>query len=243
MKNHTENKLHIWRVTPHAIFASFAIVGVTIALVAVTILSGISPHELFTGLLASFLRVCIAFVISLVLAVVIGILLTRNTKIENFILPFLDLMQSFPNFAILPLILVWFSSKTLAVITILIITMIWPILFAVIGGTKSSRNDLAEAATVFGAKGWRRWRDFYIPTLCPAIITGSIVGWGEGWEAVVGAEIIARAGGIGTSIAHATETGQTQLFLTLLALLLFVIFLFNSWVWLALLKRSARFNI
>ena len=82
-----------------------------------------------------------------------------------------------------------------------------------------------------------------MPTLCPAIITGSIVGWGEGWEAVVGAEIIARAGGIGTSIAHATETGQTQLFLTLLALLLFVIFLFNSWVWLALLKRSARFNI
>ncbi len=142
-----------------------------------------------TDLSYSSARLIVAYAVSIILAMVFALFMTRG-KIGAFFLPFFDVMQSFPTFAMLPLVVRVFGAGNTTVIIFLVVTIIWPVLFAIISSQKLVKEEWDEAAEVFGATGWRRLVHYYIPLSYPGIVTGSIVGLGEGWEAVVGAEII-----------------------------------------------------
>lgn len=231
---------HIWHEARHAILVSSALAVATVFILGIAMVSGADLPRILSGLSVSFVRVTIAYFASLVLAVAVGIAVTRSPRVEALALPILDVLQSFPNFALLPIVIVWFGAGSISIITILVVTMVWPILFAVVSGTKSIRAELGEAAWIFGARGRKALRAFLLPALFPAMVSGSIVGWGEGWEAIVGAEIIAQGSGIGNQIASAVKSGQNDLVFIMLLILMYVIFLINTWVWLALLRKAAQ---
>lgn len=191
-----------------------------------------------SGLLTSTIRLIIAYAISVVLA--LGLALLARGRIGTFFLPFFDVMQSFPTFAMLPLAVHWFGASNTTVILFLIVTIIWPMLFAIISSQKLIREDWEEAATIFGAKGWKKLVYFVFPISYPGLITGSIVGLGEGWEAVVGAEIIIglQGNGLGSFFNANGESGRLVIF-GVFALLLFI-FSLNKIVWLPLLEKSHK---
>lgn len=192
-----------------------------------------------TDLAWSTVRLIIAFAISLFLALVLGITLTRG-KLGDFFLPLFDVLQSFPSFAILPLAVNYFGSSNITVISFLVITMVWPMLFAVASSVKLVKAEWQEAAQIYGATGIKRFLYFGLPTSYPGLITGAIVGLGEGWEAVVGAEIISgyKDAGLGNFFAANGETGSVALF-GIFALLL-MIFVMNRILFLPLLEKSHK---
>lgn len=198
-----------------------------------------SRQSFVLDLLFSTVRLVIAFVISVVLALVLGLLFSKG-KLANVSLPFFDVMQSFPAFALLPLAVYKFGKSDLTVIFFLVFTIIWPVLFAIISSLKLSKHEWEEAALIYGATGWKRIVYFALPVTYPGIITGSIVGLGEGWEAVVGAEIIVGLSdrGLGTFFSVHGETGNIALF-GVFALLLFI-FALNKIIWLPLLEKSHK---
>ncbi len=197
------HKVHIYRRQAHlrlTILASLAVVALLIFFVKI---NHISLGNLFVDLLASAYRVSVAYVISFCLSVIIGLLVTRNRTIEDIFLPILDVLQSFPSFAILPIAILYFGASDFTAIFFLVITILWPVLFNVVGGIKSIRGDVGEAAQVFGARGAKKIWSFLLPAILPSIVTGSIIGWGEAWEAIVGAEIIGISRGIGAFLNDA----------------------------------------
>ena len=242
MKILPAHRLHIWKSTRHISVMTVVIGIVAILLVWVAVMVQADLSQMLAGLLLSFWRIVVAYGISLGLAVVVSLAVTRNAKVEAALLPILDVLQSFPNFAILPITVTAFGAGSVTVIILLVITIIWPIMFGIIGGAKTLRSDLGEVATIFGARGWKRMRAFLLPSIFPAAVTGSIVGWGEGWEAVVGVEIIARSSGIGGYINDVTNVGETRLLVLTLIILMFIIFVINNWVWLRLLRRTAQWG-
>src|SRR3989338_1700238 len=125
MKILPAHRLHIWKSTRHISVMTVAIGIVAILLVWVTVMVQADLSQMLVGLLLSFWRVVVAYGISLGLAVVVGLVVTRNAKIEAAFLPVLDVLQSFPNFAILPVIVMVFGAGSAAVITVLVITMVW----------------------------------------------------------------------------------------------------------------------
>lgn len=205
-------------------------------------LFNISLKLLLVDLLASSLRVAVAYLISLVISVLMAIAITRNIYLEDFFLPILDVLQSFPSFAILPIALLWFGASDLTAILFLVITILWPVLFSVVAGIKNIRGDVGEAAVVFGARGLKKIWHFLLPAVFPAIITGSIIGWGEAWEAIVGAEIIGISRGIGAFLDDASKNGQGRVLIVGIVVLLFFIFFLNKLIWLPLLKRSTEYT-
>ena len=201
-------------------------------------LSHINAGTFLKDLGISALRLIIAYAISLFVALAAALLLIEG-RLGAFFLPLFDVLQSFPSFALLPLIILWFGKSDLTVITFLVVTIIWPLLFAIISSMKTVREDWEEAATVFGARGWKRLAYFSLPISYPGIVTGSIVSLGDGWDSVIGAEIIVglQAAGLGNFF---TQAGSTQLILFgVLAMLLFI-FAINKILWLPLLEKSHR---
>ncbi len=206
--------------------------------------TNLDQTQLYAGILVSFLRTTAAYVISLIFALTIALIMSSSVWIENLFLPIFDVLQSFPSFALFPVLAVALqSAPELVIIIVLVIAMIWPILFTVLSGLKNRRQDLEEAATIFGAKGWKRLQFFTFPELLPSIITGSIVGWGDGWELIIGAELLVSVKiGIGHYLGELGSSQQNTLLAFGIVALMFFLFFINKLIWLPLLHEATQYE-
>ncbi len=227
---------HLTRKRKHkrTVFFFLAIIVLVIAFIG--IYSGNSFGILLSSLGLSLFRLISAYIISLVVATLIAVSISNN-KIGDSLIPVFDLMQNLPSFALIPLFVMWFGYTNLMTIIFAATSILWPILFYMLRALKMENKDKEDAAKIFGATGWKKMLYFSLPVAFPAAVTGSIVGFSIGWEAIIGVEIIGLSNGIGPFINNPANIGNKGLILGLSALLL-VVFLINRLVWMPLLKKS-----
>lgn len=189
----------------------------------------------------STLRLFVAYVLALVLGWGLALLFCRGTM-ARVALPIFDVLQSFPTFAALPLAVAAWGESDVTVVVFLLITIVWPIFFSVTSTMQRVPRDWQEAAHVYHLRGWRYVKSFLLPASYPGAITGSIIGLGEGWEALVATEIIVGSQqGLGNFFQIFSQN-ITMTFFGILGFLL-LIFSLNKIVWLPLLERSHRHTV
>lgn len=226
----------IWRSRWHIVAALVFLllpIGYLYFLAQVTHLA---TSDLLVDMVSSLGRIVAAYLIAAFLGWSLAILFYRGRR-GAIVLPLFDVLQSIPTFAALPLAILVLGPTNATVILFLVLAIIWPIFFSVVSSLKLIRQDWQDAAHIANLRGWNYVRLFLWPASFSGLITGTVVGLGEGWEALVATEIIVRVRtGLGTFFsAHA---GSYQL--TLLAMLgmLLVIFAINKLIWLPLLAYS-----
>ncbi len=198
----------------------------------------IATSKLFLDLFVSTWRLAAAYFISLALSWFWAILFFRGRR-AVIALPLFDVLQSFPTFAALPLAVLAFGASHFTIIFFLVVTVIWPIFFSMISSLKLIRKDWEEAARVCGLRGFNFLRHFLLPASIPGLVTGSIIGLGEGWEALVATEIISGTQtGLGSFFSAFRNNSVITAF-GILGLLLFI-FSINKLVWFPLLNWSHR---
>jgi NitT/TauT family transport system permease protein len=202
-------------------------------------LSKIGWGELGIALLRTLYRLALAYGIALLLGVTIALLVGWSPWIDAFF-PFFDVLQNIPSFALIPIFIYFLGYGDLMIILFAVSSIIWPILFAVLTAIKSAHSDLADAAEIFGARGYKRVLHYLAPLSYPAIVTGSIVGVAIGWESVIGAEIIAGSGGFGAFIKSAGATGINPTTIAGTLAILVVVFVINRLIWAPLLSESTK---
>ncbi len=217
---------------------------VTIAFVALPFIfflifsrvANLSFPELMSNLALSSIRLFIAYLFAAFIGWTCAVLFYRG-KLATLALPFFDVLQSFPTFAALPIaVTLWGPSET-TIILFLVLTIIWPIFFSIVSNLSILRRDWREAASVYHLHGWNHFRYFLWPASRPGLITGSIIGLGEGWEALIATEIIVQAPkGLGAFFVSVNNNAIVTSFGILGFLLL--IFSINKLVWLPLLHWS-----
>lgn len=218
--------------------------GVLILPIVFIILGGwishISVTDVSMALAVSGWRLFAAYVISTIIAIALAVSLGQG-KVGDFMIPVFDLLQNIPSFAMIPVFaLVWGYTNSMA-IGFAVSAMIWPILFNVLVALRTAKTDLNEAATIFGANGFKRFYSYSLPLSFPALVTGSIVSVSIGWEAVIGVEIIGFKDGIGNFLTNsAGQDGNHALIFGLIALLL-IVFSLNKLVWLPLIQQSKKY--
>jgi ABC-type nitrate/sulfonate/bicarbonate transport system permease component len=198
----------------------------------------LAAPELFFNLFASTGRLLVAYIISIVIAWTCALLFYQGRR-ATIALPVFDVLQSFPTFAALPLATYAWGASNFTVIFFLVITIIWPIFFSILSSLKLVRHDWQEAAQIAGLSGWEYLRYFLLPVTTPGLITGSIIGLGEGWEALVATEIIVSVtSGLGSFFRSAAHDPMITAF-GILGFLLFI-FSINKLIWLPLLDWGHR---
>jgi ABC-type nitrate/sulfonate/bicarbonate transport system permease component len=219
------------------LIAGFSIILIPLSgLFAFSLVSGIDLYTVLSDLGISAVRLFVAFVISIVLAWGLVVLLVRGKTSTPAVAAF-DVLQSVPTFALLPVAVhVWGPSNT-TIIFFLVITVIWPIIFSIVSALKQVQRSRTEAIIVSRIKGWNYVRYYLLPLTAPGIVTGAIIGLGEGWEALIGTEIILNTSrGLGSFFQSFSESSSMTLFGVLIFLT--IIYAINKFVWLPLLEKS-----
>jgi NitT/TauT family transport system permease protein len=169
--------------------------------------------------------------------------------------PFAQVASSVPATSLFPLIVMVVIHRpggtNLAAVLLVLTGMQWYILFNLLAGVHAIPGDLREAARSLGITGFRQFRVLTLPAMLPSLVTGSITGWGGGWNALIVSEYLEFAGhtyrvlGIGALLQEATNPpgDQAMMVLSLVAMVV-VIVLMNRFFWRRMYAAAAdRFKI
>ena len=123
--------------------------------------------ELSIGLLHTLYRLILAYGLALVVGVVLALIVGSSLWAIDFFFPFFDVLQNIPSFALIPLFIYFFGYGDTMIVLFAVSSIVWPILFAVLTAIKSAHTDLNDAATIFGARGFKRIIHYLAPLSSP----------------------------------------------------------------------------
>lgn len=223
--------------------------------------SGFSPQQTVTigyfaaALLLTFTRLLISYALALIISIPLALLISHSPKAERVLFPLFDIIQSIPVLAFFPVVILFFVHYNFyngAAIFILLITMMWSLVFSVVGGLKIIPQDIKSAAQIFHVTKWAYIKKVLLPSVFPYLVTGSLLAWAGGWNIVIVAEVLHTyipggtvsqdLFGIGSVLVSSAASGNQHVFLSALGAMIVVIGLLNFFVWQKLLKYAERFK-
>jgi taurine transport system permease protein len=152
---------------------------------------------------ASLRRIVSAGLLAAVVGVPLGLLLGMSRRMADFVHPLLNFFQSVSGVAWLPLLLVWFGFGERTILVAVNYTVLFPVIFNALLGARSVPRIYGDGLRTLGAPRWRIVRDVVLPGALPNIATGMRLGLAYGWRALIAAEMLVGAHGLGYMIFSA----------------------------------------
>lgn len=148
----------------------------------------------------------------ILVAVPLGILLTRIPKIANFVIGTVGVVQTFPSLAILAFFIPILGVGKIPAIAALFFYSMLPILRNKYTGLKDVNKSLLEAGTGMGMSSWQRTMHVELPLSIPVIMAGVRVStvYLIGWATLAS---FIGAGGLGDYIFNGLNLYRTDLIL------------------------------
>jgi len=162
--------------------------------------------ELPTDILASLRRVSIAWLVSVLVAVPLGLWQASSPRVERFLDPVFELLRPISPLAWIPMAILWFGISETGKVFIIFIATFFPILLNTVSGVKGIDPVLIRAGRALGCKTQRAlFLRVMLPAAMPTILVGLRVAFGTGWAAIIAAELVAAQSGLGYLIADGME--------------------------------------
>src|SRR5947209_13015830 len=203
--------------------------------------------ELPLAAASSFVRLSIAYGISLAWTIPLAAWIGRNPRGSRYLTPVLEVAASLPATALLPIIVGFALFATaslgpaaeLSAVLIALFSMQWYLLFNLIAGVRAIPGDLHEAARSFGLRGRTYWRRVLLPAMVPSLLTGSITAWGAGWNALIVSEYIPflnpppHVSGLGYLLDLATfsKPPDNEMILPTILMMIVIVLSMNKHLW------------
>ena len=206
-------------------------------------------------------RLAIAYGISLVVAIGMGVLAAEHKRIATVFYPLYDIGQGVPILALFPVLFLGLNqlignpgiALELTCITMLVLDMIWYMFLNIVSAVKNIPTEIKEVGQLFGFKGLKRVTHIVIPSILPSIVTGSILSWGTGWNTIIFAEYMPSTEptipplsvpGLGSLLDKAGyEYGNTVILIFLLGIVAIIVLSMEAFVWRRLLRKFERYHV
>lgn len=180
---------------------------------------GFEDKTLIFDLVASFQRLFIGLLISLVLGIGIGILLAKSKTADETLGSLILALQSVPSIVWLPLAIMWFGLNEKSVIFIVVLggTLVMTINMRM--GIKSVTPLYIRAAQTMGSRGIDLFIRVIFPASIPYAVTGIRLAWAFAWRALMAAEILSTGPGLGYTLKYASDFGDMSLVIAVMILI------------------------
>lgn len=175
-----------------------------------TLISMIQSGELFVHIGASLYRVMIGFSIAFVFAFLLGIMAGLKPSLTPYYNPIVEFLRNVPPLSLIPLLILWVGIGEESKIIIIILASFFPMFLNIKKGFGSCDEKLIEVGKVLALNTRQRFLKIILPSAIPDILLGMKVGLGYSWRAIIGAEMIAAASGLGYFILDAQNMSRSD---------------------------------
>lgn len=152
---------------------------------------------IFTAVLVTFLRIWFLMLISVLLALVLGILAARVRTAGAIIVPITNVLQAVPVISFFPIILVFFIVRIggglgveLATDFLIITALIWNLILGVYEAIIHIPEQYHQVSRVFGIGLWNKLSNLYLPASFPMIVSNIMPSFASGLFYVTLSEVI-----------------------------------------------------
>jgi NitT/TauT family transport system permease protein len=143
-----------------------------------------APRALPLYAFYSVVRIALAYVLSLLFALVYGYIAAYNKRLEGLMVAVLDILQSIPVLSFLPGVMLamvaLFPTRQLGVefgaILLIFTGQVWNMAFSFYASLKSIPRELREAAQIYGFGKWQRFVELEKCSCWASAISGC-----QGW--------------------------------------------------------------
>lgn len=116
--------------------------------------------------------IVVCTLLSIVVGLPIGILMSRSDKVQAVINPILDVMQTMPSFVYLIPIVMLLGIGLIPGLIVVVIYAMPPIIRLTNLGIRLVDKEVLEAANAFGSSNWQRLTQVQLPLALPTIMAG-----------------------------------------------------------------------
>jgi NitT/TauT family transport system permease protein len=215
-----------------------------------------APRALPLYAFYSVVRIALAYVLSLLFALVYGYIAAYNKRLEGLMVAVLDILQSIPVLSFLPGVMLamvaLFPTRQLGVefgaILLIFTGQVWNMAFSFYASLKSIPRELREAAQIYGFGKWQRFVELELPYGAIGLVWNSMVSVAGGWFFLMACEMFVlgkrdfRLPGLGSYLQTAASNGDTSAIFWGLGTMIGVILLIDQLVWRPAIAWSDKFK-
>jgi taurine transport system permease protein len=198
--------LFIWLILSNVVSEAFVPAPKSVAAAFADMMTkGILP----TYVVDSVRHVALASIAGIAIGVPLGLVIGMNRWVARFFKPLLSFFQALSGIAWLPMLMIWFGFTERAIVASVLYTVLFPVIFNTVVGVSTVPRVFINATRTMGGNAWRVARDVIVPGALPNIVVGVRLGIAYGWRAMIGAEMLVGANGLGFLIFDARTSAQT----------------------------------
>lgn len=161
-------------------------------------------HESFaTDVWASTRRILIAFVLSAVVAVPVGIAIGSFRVVQAFVEPLIAAVRFMPATAFIPLFIIWFGIEETEKVAVIVMGVFFPLTLLIADVSANVQKNLLSIAYTLGASNRQVFMRVLLPACWPGVIDNLRIAMGWAWTYLIVAELVSAETGIGHSILNA----------------------------------------
>ena len=176
------------------------------------IAEGSLQEHLFTSLLRVGYGVLFGIALGLGLALIAGL----SRVGENFVDANMEVLRAVPNFALVPLLIVWFGISEVPKILLITLAVAVAIYINTFSAIRSVDAGLVEAARSFGAGRAELIYRVIVPGSLPGFLVGLRLALTASWLSLIFAETINAKKGLGRMMTDAREYFQIDVVFVLI---------------------------
>jgi sulfonate transport system permease protein len=176
------------------------------------IAEGSLQEHLFTSLLRVGYGVLFGITLGLGLALIAGL----SRVGENFVDANMEVLRAVPNFALVPLLIVWFGISEVPKILLITLAVAVAIYINTFSAIRSVDAALVEAARSFGAGRAELIYRVIVPGSLPGFLVGLRLALTASWLSLIFAETINAKKGLGRMMTDAREYFQIDVVFVLI---------------------------
>ncbi len=156
-------------------------------------------------------RLALGFLLSSCLGMSFAFFFARFAPVRRVIEPPLEFLRQIPPLAMMPLLILWLGIGEMQKVGIITLACFFPIFLSTAGGIAQCDRRLIEVGQVYGLSDSETLLRIVLPTALPSVVVGLRIALGQGWRALIGAELVASAAGLGYMIEDAQNLARTDI--------------------------------
>lgn len=183
-------------------------------------------REFYGNLLYTVKIVVTGVAISFLLGTVIAIICSANRRIYSLIMPIVNSTKNIPSIALFPLFIVLLGIGDTPRVFVIIWNSIYPMISSTLAGINSMDKEVIEAAENCGANKYQIYKYILVPLSLINILEGLKISIGNGFIAIVVAEMLGATKGLGYMVlwsANAFRYSEMYVYILIIALVGFFI--------------------